>query len=134
VWLARNLLIIGWRYVYQKAIGRIGIKKMYIPEGEMEITQYRIENKDKIKLRIRARDRDLLARQDFVRADVVSRLGRDSNQNHFVGLYSAEELHEMLGYLALAASSTKDFRLERELETLYDHISRVLVSHDSHLS
>jgi hypothetical protein len=100
----------------------------------MEMTQFKIEIPEKVMLRIRARDRDLLARQDFTGSDLVSRLGRDSNLRPFVGLYSPEELQGMLGYLALAASTTKDFRLERELEALYNHISKALVLHDSRIS
>ncbi|HIE65844.1 MAG: hypothetical protein ABGX83_00285 [Nitrospira sp.] len=100
----------------------------------MEMAQFKIETSDIITLKVRARDRDLLARQNFSQADLVSRLGRDSNLSHFVGLYSKEELQEVLGDLALAESSTKNFRLERELEALYNHISRVLVSHDNCLS
>ncbi|MFQ5579187.1 MAG: hypothetical protein ACE5FZ_01115 [Nitrospiria bacterium] len=98
------------------------------------MAQFNIETSDKITLRIRARDRDLLARQNFSQSDILSRLGRDSNLSQFVGKYDPEELQDMLGYLALAASTTKDLRLESELEALYDHISKVLASHDSGLS
>lgn len=94
------------------------------------MAQFRIDTPEKIKLRLRARDKNLLAQNAFAKSDYVSRLGRESDSSQLVGLYTPRELKDMLGYISLASSDTKGLKLQKELETLYDHISRTMARHN----
>ncbi len=101
----------------------------------MELTQFKIESSEKITLRLRARDKKLLTRKAFSvnEYDYFSRLVEDPGSSHLIGRYTLEELKHLLGYIAISASNMKDFRGQKELESLYEYVARIMAHHDSSL-
>ena len=90
----------------------------------------KIEPDEKVTVRMTARDRELLLEHTLGDAEYAERLDSAPNGKGLVGLYTLDDLEDILGYVAAQANHTEDKKLRRELDALYDRLLRTQESFD----
>jgi len=90
----------------------------------------KIQAGEKIAVRMTARDRTLLLDHAFSDPEYAERLRPAPSGRGLVGDYSLDDLEDILGYIAAEANHTKDKKLRRELDALYDRLSQIQQDYD----
>ena len=90
----------------------------------------KIQPDEKITIRMRKLDRELLLNHTLGDPEYADRLRAAPNGRGLVGEYTLDDLEDMLGYVAAEANHTNDKKLRRELDALYDRLLQIQRSYD----
>ena len=82
---------------------------------------------DEIIIKFTPLERDLLLEHTFVDPDLTNRLKiAQVKGDHIVVKYSAQDLEELIGYIAAEENHTDDVKIKKSLDKLYDKLSDIL--------
>ncbi|HKI83779.1 MAG TPA: hypothetical protein VKA63_05520 [Candidatus Krumholzibacteria bacterium] len=85
---------------------------------------------DRNQVRVSARERELLADHTFTGPEYVERLLAEPGGTGYAGMFTLDDLEDILGFVAAEANHCEDRKLQRELDTFYDRLSEIEQSYD----
>ena len=87
----------------------------------------RIKPEDRVPLRLSRRECDLIVNETFAPEELTDRLrlGTVSGGKLTFG-FTLEELDELIGSVAAKANHTKDKKLQKELDRIYERMAEIL--------
>ncbi len=76
-------------------------------------------------------ERELIIDHTFAGPDLTKRLQiAEIKGTYLISKYSANDLEELIGYIAAEANHTDDKKLQKKLDKLFDKLSRVLEKYE----
>ena len=76
----------------------------------------RINPGDRVRVKLRVRDRELLLEHTPAGPEYAERLQPVPGGSGLVGEYTLDDLEDMLGYIAAEANHTEEAKLQKELD------------------
>ena len=94
----------------------------------------KIKEGEKVAVRFRPRERQLVLDHTFAGPDLTAALRRAQlTKGRHVVRYTLGDLDELLGYVAAEANHATDRKLRKELDALYARLRRGMESYDDGL-
>lgn len=91
----------------------------------------KIGEDDAIEVPFTARQRTLIIDHTFADPELTERLrSANARQAKLFALFTLYDLEELCGYIAAEANHTKDKRLQRELQGLFERLTRLMERYD----
>jgi hypothetical protein len=82
---------------------------------------------DSIEIKLTPTERDLILEHTFAGNDLTDRIKLALLKGkHISAGYTLEELDELVGFIAAEANHSEDRKLERQLDRLFEKLSRVI--------
>jgi uncharacterized coiled-coil protein SlyX len=82
---------------------------------------------NEIEIGFTPEERDLILNQTFAGFDLTKRLQiAEIRGKQFIAKYSADDLEELIGYIAAEANHTDDKKIEKKLDRLYERLDQIL--------
>jgi len=82
---------------------------------------------DSIEIKLTTRERDLILEHTFAGNDLTDRIKlAELKGKHILIRYTLEDLDELVGYIAAESNHTEDRNLQRQLDRLFDKLSRLI--------
>ena len=80
-----------------------------------------------IRVVLTLRERDLITGETFADPEYTDRLtSTGKKDNTITAKYTAEEIDDLIGYIAAEANHTKSKKLEKELDKLFDKLKKLI--------
>lgn len=80
-----------------------------------------------VELKFTPEERDLIIEHTFTGPDLTKRLQiAEVKGKYLIAKYSAEDIEELIGYVAAEANHTDDKKVGKKLDRLFEKLSRIL--------
>ncbi len=84
-----------------------------------------------IEIKITENERDLIIDHTFAGDDLTKRIKlAELNGKYLLAKYTIEDLNELVGYIAAESNHTEDPNLQKQLDKLFEKLSRIVENND----
>ncbi len=84
-----------------------------------------------IEVKITENERDLIIDHTFAGDDLTKQIKlAELNGKYLLAKYTFEDLDELVGYIAAESNYTEDSKLQKQLDKLFEKLSRIIKNND----
>jgi len=84
-----------------------------------------------IEIKITEKVRNLIVDHTFAGDDLTKQIKlAEMNGKYLLAKYTIEDLDELVGFIAAESNHTEDFKLQKQLDKLFEKLSRIIENND----
>jgi hypothetical protein len=85
-----------------------------------------------IEIKITEKERDLIVDHTFAGDDLTKQIKlAEMDGKYLLAKYTIEDLDELVGYIAAESNHTEDPKLQKQLDRLFEKLSRIIENNDA---